>query len=198
MNVLESRGAMTVRLEVPHMDDISTYASVVSRVEGATIHAQWMRERPEDYSVHLAGRLYAGYAIPAVHYVEALSRRGPILRTMASKVFGKVDVFGTPTIRMKVPTLAATDIDAGVPGAIDAFGTISANTRAINYMGLPSVSVPCGFDSTGLPIGFQIQGRPFAEARILKVADAYQRDTDWHQQVPVLRAGKKPKRGMAG
>jgi aspartyl-tRNA(Asn)/glutamyl-tRNA(Gln) amidotransferase subunit A len=86
---------------------------------------------------------------------------------------------------MKVPTLAATDIDAGAPGAIEASG---ANTRAINYMGLPSVSVPCGFDSKGLPIGFQIQGRPFAEARVLKVADAYQRDTDWHERVPVLAA----------
>jgi aspartyl-tRNA(Asn)/glutamyl-tRNA(Gln) amidotransferase subunit A len=193
MNVLESRGAKTVRLEIPHMDAVNTYASVISRVEGATIHAQWMRERPEDYSLHLGARLYAGYAIPAVHYVEALSRRGPILRALGSEVFGKVDVFATPTIRMKVPTLAATDIDVGAPGAIEAFGAISANTRAINYMGLPSVSVPCGFDSKGLPIGFQIQGRPFAEARVLKVADAYQQDTEWHKRVPALAAVKAPR-----
>jgi aspartyl-tRNA(Asn)/glutamyl-tRNA(Gln) amidotransferase subunit A len=193
MKVLESRGAKTVRLEIPHMDAVNTYASVISRVEGATIHAQWMRERPEDYCVHLGARLYAGYAIPAVHYVEALSRRGPILRALGSEVFGKVDVFATPTIRMKVPTLAATDIDAGAPGAIEAFGAISANTRAINYMGLPSVSVPCGFDSNGLPIGFQIQGRPFAEARVLKVADAYQQDTQWHKRVPALAAVKAPR-----
>jgi Asp-tRNA(Asn)/Glu-tRNA(Gln) amidotransferase A subunit family amidase len=73
-------------------------------------------------------------------------------------------------------------------GAVEAFGAITANTRAINYMGLPSVSVPCGFDSKGLPIGFQIQGRPFAEARVLKVAHAYQQDTDWHKRVPVLSA----------
>jgi aspartyl-tRNA(Asn)/glutamyl-tRNA(Gln) amidotransferase subunit A len=191
MKVLESRGAKAVRLEIPHMDAINTYASILSRVEGATIHAQWMRERPEEYSAHLGGRLYAGYAIPAVHYVEALSRRGPILRALGSEVFDKVDVFATPTIRMKVPTLAATDIDAGAPGAIEAFGAISANTRVINYMGLPSVSVSCGFDSKGLPIGFQIQGRPFAEARVLKVADAYQRDTDWHEQVPVLATVKE-------
>jgi len=185
MKVLESRGARILRLAIPHMDAVNTYASIVSRVESATIHAQWMRERPQDYSIQLSGRLYAGYAIPAVHYVEALSRRGPILRALGSEVFGKVDVFATPTIRMKVPTLAATDIDAGAPGAIEAFGVISANTRAINYMGLPSVSIPCGFDSDGLPIGFQIQGRPFAEARVLKVADAFQQDTDWHKRVPV-------------
>ncbi len=55
---------------------------------------------------------------------------------------------------------------------------VSANTRPFNYLGLPAISVPCGFDPNGCPIGLQIAGRPFAEARILKVADAYQRDTD--------------------
>jgi Asp-tRNA(Asn)/Glu-tRNA(Gln) amidotransferase A subunit family amidase len=89
--------------------------------------------------------------------------------------------------RIKVPTLAETDIDAGAPGSIEAFNVLTANTWAINYMGLPAVSVPCGLDSRGLPIGFQIQGRPFGEGRILKVADAYQRDTDWHQRRPSLR-----------
>ena len=186
MQVLEARGAKTLRLELPHMDAVNTYASVLSRVEGATIHAQWMRERPQDYSIHLGARLYAGYAIPGVYYLEALSRRGPILRAFGKDVFDKCHVFATPTIRMKVPTLAATDIDAGAPGAAKAFGAISANTRAINYLGLPSVSVPCGVDSNGLPIGFQIVGRPFGEARILKVADAHQRDTEWHERVPAL------------
>lgn len=186
MQVLEARGAKTLRLELPHMDAVNTYASVLSRVEGATIHAQWMRERPQDYSIHLGARLYAGYAIPGVYYLEALSRRGPILRAFGKHVFDKCHVFATPTIRMKVPTLAATDIDAGAPGAAEAFGAISANTRAINYLGLPSVSAPCGVDSNGLPIGFQIVGRPFGEARILKVADAHQRDTEWHERVPSL------------
>src|SRR5262249_22163046 len=188
IGVLEARGATTLRITVPHMDAINAYAAILSRVEAAAIHAQWMRERPQDYSVHLGGRLYGGYAIPALHYVEALSRRGPILRTLGHEVFGKVDVLATPTIRMKVPTLAATDIDAGAPGAVEAMGAISANTRAVNYMGLPSVSAPCGFDSNGLPIGFQIQGRPFAETRVLRGARDNQQDTDWHKRVPVLPA----------
>ena len=82
--------------------------------------------------------------------------------------------------------MLATDIDAGTPCAIVAFNNLSINTRPINYMGLPSVSVPCGFDSNGLPIGLQIQGRPFAEGRVLKAADAYQRDVHWHDLKPPL------------
>jgi aspartyl-tRNA(Asn)/glutamyl-tRNA(Gln) amidotransferase subunit A len=184
VEVLRARGAKIVSVTIPHMDAVATYGGIVSRVEGGAIHAQWMRERPHDYAVHLSARLYPSQGIPAVHYVESLARRGGILKAVAREVFGSCDAFITPTLRTKVPTLLATDIDAGTPGAIENFLDVSINTRPINYLGLPSVSVPCGFDSNGLPIGFQIQGRPFAEGRILKIADAYQRDTMWHRQLP--------------
>jgi len=182
--VLQARGAVIVPVTIPHMDAVSTYGGIVSRVEGGTIHAQWMRQRPQDYAVHLSGRLYPSQGIPGTYYLEALARRGAILKAVAAAVFGVCDAFITPTLRMKVPTLLATDIDAGTPGAIETFQDVSINTRPINYLGLPSVSVPCGLDSNGLPIGFQVQGRPFAEARVLKIADAYQRDTDWHRRLP--------------
>jgi aspartyl-tRNA(Asn)/glutamyl-tRNA(Gln) amidotransferase subunit A len=70
------------------------------------------------------------------------------------------------------------------------FLAVSANTRPFNYLGLPAISIPCGFDGNGLPIGLQLAGRPFAEARLMRMADAYQRDTDWHtRRPPVLDAG---------
>jgi aspartyl-tRNA(Asn)/glutamyl-tRNA(Gln) amidotransferase subunit A len=184
--VMASRGATIVRLPLPLMDAVSAYVGVISRVEGGTIHAQWMRDRPQDYAVHLSARLYGGTAIPGTYYVEALSRRGPILRAFADEVFGQVDVLATPTIRTCLPTLAETDIDHGPPGTERAFMAVSANTRPFNYLGLPAISVPCGFDPNGCPIGLQIAGRPFAEARVMKVADAYQRDTNWHKRQPAL------------
>ena len=182
------RAAPTVnRIALPLMDAVTTYGGIVSRVEAATIHAQWMRERAGDYGIHISGRMYGGYAIPATYYVEALARRGPILKAFAKEVFAKVDVLVTPTIRTCLPTLAETDIDHGPPGTETKFMAVSANTRPFNYLGLPAVSVNCGFDPNGLPIGLQIAGRPFAEARVLKVADAYQRDTDFHvRRPPVL------------
>ena len=186
--VLKSAGASIVPVALPHMDAVATYGAVVSRSEAAAIHAEWMRRRPGDYSIHLSARLYGGFAIPAHLYVEALSRRGPILKAFADAVFGAVDVFVAPTIKTRVPTLAETDIDSGRPGTIDAFNALSVSTRAINYLGLPSVSVPCGFDQKGLPIGLMIQGRPFGEGRILRVADAYQQLTDWHARKPPLAA----------
>ncbi len=182
--VLAARGASVTRLAVPMMDAVATYSGMVSRVEGAAIHAQWMRARPADYAVHLSARLYGGSAIPATYYVEALSRRGPVLMAFAREVFGAVDVLVTPTLRMVLPTLAATDVDHGPAGTEHVFAALTANTRPFNYLGLPVISVPCGFDPNGCPIGLQIAGRPFAEARLLRVADAYQRDTDWHARRP--------------
>jgi aspartyl-tRNA(Asn)/glutamyl-tRNA(Gln) amidotransferase subunit A len=187
--VLAARGATVRRIDLPHMDAVLAYGGIVSRVEGAAIHARWMRDAPQDYAVHLSARLYSGYAIPGAYYVESLSRRGPILEAFAAEVFSKVDVLATPTIRFRLPTLADTDIDRGPPGTEKKFMAVSDYTRPFNYLGLPAVSLPCGFDANGLPIGLQIAGRPFAEARILCAADAYQRDTDWHRQrPPVLSA----------
>ena len=184
LEVLAARGASVQRMTLPLMDAVGTYQSIISRVEAAAIHAQWMRGNAQQYGVHISGRMYPGYAIPAAYYVESLSRRGPILKQFASEVFTKVDVLVAPTIRTCLPTLAETDIDHGPPGTEHRFMAVSANTRPFNYLGLPVVSVPCGFDPNGCPIGLQIAGRPFAEARVLKVADAYQRDTDWHTRRP--------------
>lgn len=189
LEVLAARGAVVQRITLPLMDAVSACVSIISRVEAATIHAQWMRTRAADYGVHISGRMYPGYAIPAPYYVEALSRRGPILKAFAAEVFAKVDLLVTPTIRTCLPTLAETDIDHGPPGTEHTFLAVSANTRPFNYLGLPAVSAPCGFDPNGCPIGLQIAGRSFAEARVLQAADAYQRDTAWHnRRPPVLDA----------
>ena len=60
------------------------------------------------------------------------------------------------------------------------------NTQPFDIFGLPTISIPCGFDARGLPVGMLIQGRHFGEASILNVAHQYQRVTDWHRRVPPL------------
>ena len=186
VRALAARGATVIDITLPLMDAVSAYGSIVSRCEGATIHARWMREQPQDYAVHLSARLYAGYAIPATHYIEALSARGKLLRAFCEAVFASVDIIAMPTIPSALPTLEATDIDHGPPGTEHAFMAISANTRPFNYLGLPALSLPCGFDEAGLPAGLQLVGRPFAEAHLLRAGDALQRDTDWHTRLPPL------------
>jgi aspartyl-tRNA(Asn)/glutamyl-tRNA(Gln) amidotransferase subunit A len=186
MKVLAAQGAVVTRITAPEiMRAVNAYTAVVSRVEGATIHGNWMRGRSEDYAIHLSARLFGGYAIPGHFYVEALSRRGPLLRRFVAEVMGDADLVATPTLKTRVPTLAETDIDAD-PANWERFMAVSYNTRPFNYLGLPTVSIPCGFDDRGLPIGLQLAGRPYAEGTVLRAADAYQRATDWHRRTPAL------------
>jgi len=185
--VLAARGAEIIPITLPLMPEILTYGSVLSRVDGATIHAQWMREHPQDYAIHINARMFASYAVPGVYYVEAQSRRGPVLQAFAQEVFSKVHVLASPTIKVCLPTLAETDVDAGAPDGMAKSTAVVGNTRPFNYLGLPVVSVPCGFDPNGLPISLSLAAKPFAEAMALKMGDAYQRDTDWHSQRPMFR-----------
>ena len=60
------------------------------------------------------------------------------------------------------------------------------NTSYFSALGLPAISVPCGFTSTGLPIGLQMSGAPFAESTVLALAHAYEQGTQWHKRRPKL------------
>jgi aspartyl-tRNA(Asn)/glutamyl-tRNA(Gln) amidotransferase subunit A len=98
-----------------------------------------------------------------------------------------VDALIAPVAPMPAPTIAESDVGGG-DGAEAVIQRITRFTRPFNYLGLPSMSIPCGFDLNGLPIGLQMSGRPFAEAAVLQAGDAYQRDTDWHARRPAIAA----------
>jgi aspartyl-tRNA(Asn)/glutamyl-tRNA(Gln) amidotransferase subunit A len=183
LEVLRDRGAIIERIAVPLMHDIQAATAMVSRAEAAAIHAAWMRERPQDYAPHLAARLYGGYAVPAHLYIEALALRGPLLRAFAEAAFAQHDLIATPTLHGPVPTRAETDVDADAANWAR-LQAVSQSTRGFNYLGLPAISIPAGFDARGLPFGLQLAARPFGEARLLRAADAFQRATDWHRRLP--------------
>jgi Asp-tRNA(Asn)/Glu-tRNA(Gln) amidotransferase A subunit family amidase len=134
--VLRGRGATLIRMTLPLMDAVSAYVAIISRVEAATIHATWMRERAGEYGRHLSGRLYPGYAIPGTYYVEALSRRGPILKEFSRLVFSQVDVLLTPTIPTRPARKNGSWRFPSTPGP----STISACRRSASIAG----SIPPG------------------------------------------------------
>ncbi|MFL1460944.1 amidase [Roseococcus sp. DSY-14] len=185
LDAWRARGALLRGVAPASLKPAATYTALVSRSEGAMIHAQWMRERPADYAPHLSARIYAGYAVPAAAYAEALARRGGVLRAFCAEAFREHDILLAPTLRTPVPSRAETDVDAD-PANWPRMMGVSANTRVFNYLGLPVASIPCGFDGRGLPVGLQVIGRPFAEAAVLRAADAFQRETDWHLRAPPL------------
>ena len=180
---LEALGARVELLELPDPRVIYGLTNVINKAEAATIHAHWIKTRREDYSLSAVNRIEAGFHIPATHYLDATRSRGRLLANFVDRVFDRVDVVHLPVIGIPVPTLEETRIRSTekVPELME---RLTRYTRWINYLGLPALSVPCGFTGKGLPIAFQLLGRPFSEAKLLRVGRAYQDVTDWHNRLP--------------
>jgi aspartyl-tRNA(Asn)/glutamyl-tRNA(Gln) amidotransferase subunit A len=172
-----------IEVEPPDFDTLSAHCLVVMQAEASAQHAGWMRERPGDYSSAVRARLEAGYAIPATAYLEVLRARAARLEHFCAQTLGGADVYLLPGIAMRVPMREQT----GPRGGADMprlLAELTRLTRWVNYLGVPALVLPCGFDSRGLPLSLQLVGRPFAEATLLSAGRAYQRATDWHQRVP--------------
>jgi aspartyl-tRNA(Asn)/glutamyl-tRNA(Gln) amidotransferase subunit A len=170
---------------VPAPEHLTELCRAIMYSEAAALHGHWLRTRPQDYSPQVRARVSTGIAIPAATYLEALQLRAPVLRRFVTDVFARCDVLATPTIAVKVPTIEATDVGASAA----MWATIAELVRCVapfNYLGLPALSVPAGFTPDGLPAALQLVGRPFAEARLLGVAHAYQSVTDWHERLPPI------------
>jgi aspartyl-tRNA(Asn)/glutamyl-tRNA(Gln) amidotransferase subunit A len=163
-----------------HLDLTET----IIKCEAATMHAAWMHERPQDYSAHIRTRMESGLLLPAPRYIQALSLRGPLLAEFLATAMADIDVLFGPSIPIRLPTLRESDPEKPDADVLERMARLSMFMRPFNLLGLPALSVPCGFTSDGLPVAFQVVGRPFAEATLLRVAQAWQDATDFHLRVP--------------
>jgi aspartyl-tRNA(Asn)/glutamyl-tRNA(Gln) amidotransferase subunit A len=143
-----------------------------------------MIERAQDYGAQVLMRLQNGLSIPGVTYLEALRWRGPALAAHLAAVTG-TDAVIAPVSPVPAPTIAESDV-GNSPDAEAVIQRLTRFTRPINYLGLPSLSIPSGFTKSGLPVGMQLIGRSFDEATLLRIGAAFQRATDFHAKVPQL------------
>jgi aspartyl-tRNA(Asn)/glutamyl-tRNA(Gln) amidotransferase subunit A len=180
--VLKREGADIVKVELPDQRQLSAACQIVLAVEAAAFHKRWLIERPQDYGPQVLMRLQNGLAIPAVLYLEAMRWRGPALAAHIAAT-SNVDAVLAPVTPVAAPTITESDV-GNSPGAEAVIQRLTRFTRTINYLGLPSLAIPCGFNGKGLPIGMQLIGRSFDEATLLTVGAAFQRVTDFHERVP--------------
>jgi aspartyl-tRNA(Asn)/glutamyl-tRNA(Gln) amidotransferase subunit A len=181
--VYQKLGATVVPVKMPDLDQVNALCNVVVQVEAATAHGTWLRARPQDYGPQVLNRLESGPFYPATAYLAALDLRSAKLREFEAAVFTKVDALLAPVVGRLTPTIAETDI-AGGPELLPMLGSFTRFTRPINYLGLPGLSVPMGFTKAGMPAGFQLVGRPFAEALLCRAGRAYERETQWYAKAP--------------
>jgi aspartyl-tRNA(Asn)/glutamyl-tRNA(Gln) amidotransferase subunit A len=147
----------------------------------------YSRTRAKGFGAEVKRRIMLGtYVLSAgyydAYYVKAQQVRTLILRDY-DRAFERVDVVAMPTSPTPPFKLGERTSDPLQMYLADVF-TVSANLA-----GLPAVSIPCGFTSPAsgtLPIGLQLTGRRFDEATLLRMADAYERDTEWWMQAPPI------------
>ena len=152
------------------------------RVPGADLVDTYRRTRGAGFGSEVKRRIMLGtYALSAGYY-DAYYIRAQKVRTLIKqefeRAFAEVDVIATPTS----PT-TAFKIGERVDDPIQMY-LADVFTLPCNLAGICGISVPCGFDAADLPIGLQLLGRAFDEATVLRVADAYQRQTDWLTREP--------------
>jgi aspartyl-tRNA(Asn)/glutamyl-tRNA(Gln) amidotransferase subunit A len=185
VRALEGLGARVEETRVPDPQIMNDVCAIISRCEGAAVHARLYRERPEQLQPVVRARLDLGFRIPAHDYLQALRLRARLTRAFIREVFAEADVLLAPVIPQPAPPLAyATE------GAVEELATRQGGfarlTRSFNGLGLPALAVPCGFSRAGLPLALQIVGRPFDEATVLRAGQAYEEATGWTRRLPPL------------
>lgn len=168
--LLQAEGAAISRVAFPGIELANRLNVVIINVEAAAQHRAWLATRALEYAPETLGRMAAGLFVTGAAYVAALGHRARLLRAALDGPFAEVDAVMAPVWPFEPPLIAD---DGTSPGArIEDTGHC---TRPFNYLGLPAVTLPCGLGPRGVPVGFQLVGRPFAEATILRAARGYER-----------------------
>jgi aspartyl-tRNA(Asn)/glutamyl-tRNA(Gln) amidotransferase subunit A len=125
-----------------------------------------------------------GRLVTGPDYLKAEQLRRALIEDLA-KVLGEADVILEPTSPLTAWPIGKWNVRIGAQDE----SVLAASWRLTypwNLAGLPAISVPCGFDASGLPIGLQLAGRPFDELSVIRAADAYERAHDWKHSRPAL------------
>ncbi len=155
--------------------------AAVRAAEAYTYHADFIERSPEAYQPETLQRLRSGMSVTARAYIQG-RRDIDLARRTAARVFEEVDVIVTPTTA--VPPALLADVAMDMTTSIAFSGRTIRNTSPFNVYGWPTISVPCGFTRSGLPMGCRSRDRPADEGVVLRIAHAYEQITQWHTRRP--------------
>ncbi|MDF1720577.1 MAG: amidase [Minwuia sp.] len=177
--VLRELGFAIHKAELPDITQANDLQQVLVKCEAAAMHGRRLRDAPDSIGIEARSVIREGLLIPATRYIEALALREVMLARFVDEAFATADVLLAPVYPDEAPhAIARQD-----PRAIEnAFTAAARQTRYANYLGLPALSVPAGFGPNGMPLAFQLIGRPFDELRLLAIAERFQDVTGFHRQ----------------
>jgi aspartyl-tRNA(Asn)/glutamyl-tRNA(Gln) amidotransferase subunit A len=176
LGVLDRLTAGVREVSLPPISD--TIAPNIVLAENYTFNEPYFVKTPHLYDATIRRNLRQGSQVTTAAYIQSRRELDEVRRAI-STVFSDVELLVTPTTALQPPTIEET-LRVGIDLELN------RNTSPFNAYGLPTISIPCGFSSTGMPIGMQISGPRFGEAKVLALAHAYEQATDWHTRRPYV------------
>jgi aspartyl-tRNA(Asn)/glutamyl-tRNA(Gln) amidotransferase subunit A len=159
---------------LPLHDDLSTVTQLIMLPEATSAHLPWLRTKLADYGADVRARLLAGLLLPSTAYITGLRARR-WARAEYERALGDYDLLVAPAMPITAPRLDAIPEDYRL--------LLMPYNSPAALLGLPALSLPCGF-ADGLPVGLSLIGRRGEDGTPLAAAKAFQQATDWHAQRP--------------
>lgn len=177
MKQLEHLGVNLVPVDLLHMDDISEAQRVILRSEAYVIHEENLKKYPNEWDEEVKERLMTAFKNRGFEYAHALRVRSLTQREF-QKTLQHVDAILTPTMSLLPPKINERHIDDEQNEESHIRWTITRLTAPTNLTGLPSLTLPAGFSTDGMPIGVQLIGKAFAEATLYQLGHALEQALD--------------------
>jgi aspartyl-tRNA(Asn)/glutamyl-tRNA(Gln) amidotransferase subunit A len=184
LRTLEKMGAQVVEIDIPSAQQQWDIFMNIVTPEAYAWHEQYLTTQRDKYGTEVRDRIETGRDRRAVDYVRAQGARSAMTEECRS-VLKDVDVIVTPTMPVLPPRIDETTAE-WPDGTEPMYTAMTRYTRPFNIVGLPTISIPCGFSTEHLPIGLQITGKAFDESTVLRVADAYEKETRWSSTRPSM------------
>lgn len=165
---LKGAGASVQEIEIPELHRLQQAHLVTIASEMVAGQRATLVTRRRDYGLPVRLLLALAERFTAADYIHAQRVRGLFTRRFAD-IFASVDVIATPTSAMCAPAYRADALPHG-DSDLPTLDKVMRYVRPGNFLGLPSISVPCGYDPAGLPVGFMLTGRAWEEALLLRMA----------------------------
>ena len=185
IGVLGEVGASSEDASIPLAPNAGALTMSILSVEWSNLHRRLFEENFQDLDHNNKIRFLTGSIVPAQFYYKAQKIR-TALRQQILEALENVDVLVLPAGPVTAPLVESSPGIQSKEHALTGLAGRISFTVPFNLAGTPALSVPCGFNSSGMPMGLQIVGRPFEEENVLKVAYAYEQNTDWRSRRPPI------------
>lgn len=163
------------------VEDAGSEAMTVMQHEAAASHKERLDD--PDFDPMLARRLGKGLEISDAVYSASLAKRQVVSAAFHEQILGSADMIALPVMPIRTPPLSETD-PASASFQARTLYALSAFSRFVNYLGLPAVALPVGFDDRGMPVALQLVGRAGSDMMLIATAARLQNVTDWHGRLP--------------